>query len=834
MKRQLARTLYAAIAALAGVAFAVSPLPLMIPRASAVTAGDWPTYLHDAQRSAASSDPGLSVSNAASLAPLWSFKTGGVISTSATVVDGTAYVGSWDGYEYALDAATGALRWRTYLGVTNVPNCSPPNPGISSTATVAGGTVYVGGGDQYWYALDAVSGAVLWKVYTGDNSATGGYYNWSSPLIANGFAYIGISSLGDCPLVPGQLLKVDLSSHQVVATWNAVPTGRVGGGVWTSPTLDPTTNTIYLSTGTEGGSEPLAQAIVALDANTLTLQGSWKLPATVTVPDSDFGTTPLLFTDASGRRLVGAVNKNGIFYALDASNLNAGPVWQQTIAAGGSCPTCGDASVSSGAFANSTIYQAGGTTTIAGASYRGSIRALDPTTGAIAWEHPEPAPVIPALAYDNGLVIAAAGSKLDVLDASTGQTLYQSTLNAASYGPPSVSNGTLFANSVDGTIYAFAQATCPGGWSCADVGPVGLAGSQSLTNGTWTIQGAGADISAAPDAFHFVWQDLAADGAVSAQVTSQQAINSYSKAGVMLRASTDPGSPYYAALITPQNGIRVQLRSTQGGAMSNAATPAGTVPAYLKVSRSGQTFSAYTSTDGTAWTLIPGSTKSIAALSGSLLAGLADTAHNVSKLSTVTFTSVRIDRVVPPPACPTGWTCADIGAVGLAGSQSLNNGTWTIQGAGADISAAPDAFHFVWQNLAADGAVSAQITAQQPTNSYAKAGVMIRASSDPGSPYYAALMTPQHGIRVQMRATQGGAMVNAATPAGLVPIYLEVTRTGQSFSAYTSSDGTNWSLIPNSTRTIAALTGPSLAGLADTSHNAAALSTVTFNSVIVG
>ena len=64
--------------------------------------------------------------------------------------------------------------------------------------------VYVGGGDSYWYALDAYTGAILWKVFTGDTSADKGFYNWSSPLIYNGFAYIGIASNCDNPLVTGQ------------------------------------------------------------------------------------------------------------------------------------------------------------------------------------------------------------------------------------------------------------------------------------------------------------------------------------------------------------------------------------------------------------------------------------------------------------------------------------------------------------------------------------------------------------------------------------------------------------------------------------------------------
>ncbi|HXM54927.1 MAG TPA: PQQ-binding-like beta-propeller repeat protein, partial [Candidatus Dormibacteraeota bacterium] len=223
---------------------ALLPLALLLlpaPTVARAAAGDWPQYLHDAQRTAANPDEtALSTANASKLVPLWSVATGGPIAAGATVVGGTAYFGSWDGNEYAVDAATGAVRWKTFLGITKAPSCFPPVAGVTSTATVQNGTVYVGGGDSNWYALDANTGTVLWSIFTGDNSVTGGHYNWSSPLLFNGFAYIGVASFGDCPLVPGQLLKVDLSTHQVVATFNAVAAGQVGGGIWTSPSLDVT------------------------------------------------------------------------------------------------------------------------------------------------------------------------------------------------------------------------------------------------------------------------------------------------------------------------------------------------------------------------------------------------------------------------------------------------------------------------------------------------------------------------------------------------------------------------------------------------------------------
>src|SRR5258706_3824935 len=208
---------------------------------------DWPTYLHDAARRGASNVSIPSTANAGQLGPLWTYATGGAIAAQAAIVGGTIYVGSWDGYEYALDGATGAVKWKTFLGQT-YPNssCSPNYTGITSSAAVQNGVVFVGGGDSYWYALDAATGNVLWKVYTGDNSATGGHYNWSSPLLYNGYAYIGIASFGDCPLVQGQLLQVNLSTQQVVNTLNLVPNGRVGGGIWTSPAVDAAANIIYL------------------------------------------------------------------------------------------------------------------------------------------------------------------------------------------------------------------------------------------------------------------------------------------------------------------------------------------------------------------------------------------------------------------------------------------------------------------------------------------------------------------------------------------------------------------------------------------------------------
>jgi hypothetical protein len=183
---------------------------------------------------------------------------------------------------------------------------------------------------------------------------------------------------------------------------------------------------------------------------------------------------------------------------------------------------------------------------------------------------------------------------------------------------------------------------CPTSWSCADVGSPALAGSQALTGTTWTIQGGGTDIAGTADQFHFVWQTLGGDGSISAHLTGQTVSSGFAKAGVMLRLTTDPASPYYAVLVTPSNGIRVQDRAAQGGGTTYLTNLAGTVPVYLMVSRSGTTFTAYTSPEGSTWTAVPSSTVSLANLTGALLAGMAVSSHKASALSTATFDTFSI------------------------------------------------------------------------------------------------------------------------------------------------------------------------------------------------
>jgi outer membrane protein assembly factor BamB len=834
---------------LAGFAF---PAAVAVPAqvAAAGPATDWPMYLHDGQLTAASTETILTPAVAPNLRPLWAYKTGGLISASATVVGGVAYVGSWDGYEYALNAATGALIWKTFLGVTAAPACSPPQLGIASVAAVVNGVVYVGGGDSNWYALNASTGGVLWSVPTGDNSPTGGHYNWASPLIVGNSAYIGIASLGDCPLVQGQLLRVDLTTHLVVASVNFVPIGQVGGGIWTTPAIDAATNTVYVTTGTLNQvSQTTSESMVALDATTLAIKSYWQIPRSASNADSDWGTSPILLTDSHGRALVAGINKNGFLYAFDRSNLALGPIWSEQIAVGGICPTCGDASVASMAYAQGLLFVGGGNTSINGIGYAGAVRAVDPTTGNVVWARGLADPVIPALAYDNGMVFAGSGSRLEVFDAASGARLASYATGVVTYSPPTIANGVVYMGSGDGNMYAFSPVTpgtppvdgnCPSGFVCQDIGAPTPAGGETVSAGSWAVSsgGAGIGLAAGTDQFRFMGQTASGDLGMSARIASQTVPAAGAQSGLMVRQANDPGSPFYSVTYAGGNSLQVQWRLIFGGAAKSIKVATSAPPRYLQIQRIGDRFAASSSTDGLNYTLIAGSAVTVV-LPTAIMAGLAaDSGVNgtagASTIDSLVVGPPGAPANPPAPAspCPAAWSCGDVGNPAAVGDQTLAAGIWTIKGAGtaSGNNAYSDQFHYVWQPIAGDATLSARVVSQANTSASSQAGLVFRAdTSTPGAVSYGAFVTPSNGIQVVYRTSLGLRTILAATATGIAPAYLQITRYGNTYTTFTSPDGISWSPIIGSSETFGS-GGPMVAGIAVNS-NQATLATDTLDSV---
>ena len=90
----------------------------------------------------------------------WKFATADVVHASPAVSGGVVYIGSWDRHLYALDAQTGAMLWKFQTGDDTVIY---NQIGIASSAAVAGGTVFFGCRDGHFYAVDAKTSELRWK-----------------------------------------------------------------------------------------------------------------------------------------------------------------------------------------------------------------------------------------------------------------------------------------------------------------------------------------------------------------------------------------------------------------------------------------------------------------------------------------------------------------------------------------------------------------------------------------------------------------------------------------------------------------------------------------------
>ncbi|GLH71646.1 hypothetical protein GETHLI_01480 [Geothrix limicola] len=127
----------------------------------------------------------------------WRYKAGGAIASSPAVVEGRIIFSSLDGSIRALEAATGKPLWTfrtagerrfTAPGIhgaqPSTELMADPFDVFLSSPVVAGDRVFVGSGDQHVYALDAATGALRWKVKTGD-------VVHASPAVAGGKVFIG-------------------------------------------------------------------------------------------------------------------------------------------------------------------------------------------------------------------------------------------------------------------------------------------------------------------------------------------------------------------------------------------------------------------------------------------------------------------------------------------------------------------------------------------------------------------------------------------------------------------------------------------------------------------
>jgi phosphatidylserine/phosphatidylglycerophosphate/cardiolipin synthase-like enzyme/regulation of enolase protein 1 (concanavalin A-like superfamily) len=373
----------------------------------------------------------------------------------------------------------------------------------------------------------------------------------------------------------------------------------------------------------------------------------------------------------------------------------------------------------------------------------------------------------------------------------------------------------------------------PAGWTARDIGAVGAAGSTSEESGVFTVQGAGADVWGAADAFQYAFAPLSGDGSITARVRSVAGSEAWTKVGVMIRNSTASNAAHAFMMVTTGKGLAFQRRTSNGALSTSTSGGAGTAPKWVRLTRTGTRIVAFVSSDGANWTQVGSDTF---VMSANVLAGLAVSGHDAALLGTGTFDSVSIEAggpVPPPPPpdpLPAGWTARDIGGVGAAGSASEQNGVFTVSGAGADVWGTSDAFHFANRSLTGDGVITARVSHINGSQAWTKIGVMIRASTATNSAHAFMLVSVAKGLAFQRRPTTGGISTHTAGALATAPRWIRLTRAGNLITAYESMNGTAWTLVGSDTITLPSTV---LMGLAVSSHTTSSVATGTFDNVSI-
>jgi regulation of enolase protein 1 (concanavalin A-like superfamily) len=139
-----------------------------------------------------------------------------------------------------------------------------------------------------------------------------------------------------------------------------------------------------------------------------------------------------------------------------------------------------------------------------------------------------------------------------------------------------------------------------------------VTGAASSTSGTFAVTGSGDDIWYTADGFRYVYRPMTGDGTVTARVSAVDYVDAWTKAGVMIRESLAAGSRHAFMAVTPGNGLAFQRRVTPDGISDHTAGAAVTAPVWVRLTRTGDTVSGYSSADGTAWTFVGSDTVSYA------------------------------------------------------------------------------------------------------------------------------------------------------------------------------------------------------------------------------
>lgn len=382
---------------------------------------------------------------------------------------GSLFVGGGNGVLYALDFASGCVRWtfQAAAGVRTGVVISPWTAGDTSARPLA----YFGDSLGNAYAVDAATGEQVWTVRAGDHGAA---LLTGTPALYGDTLYVPVSSgeegsaalpTYECCTFRGSLLALDARTGierwrtymvdppqaQGSSSNGTVQHGPSGVAIWSTPLVDPARALVYVLTG-DNYSQPateLSDALVAMRIDTgaiawatqVTPGDSWNVACWApdapncpedAGPDHDFGAAPILAQGADGRDYILAGQKSGEVFGFDP---DTGALrWETRVGRGGTLGGIHFGIAAEGGRLFAPVYDGGppnGDTSPA----RPGITAVDVATGEVLWHHAaanvcngkplcEPG-YSAAITVTPELVLAGAtDAHFRILNATTGEILW--------------------------------------------------------------------------------------------------------------------------------------------------------------------------------------------------------------------------------------------------------------------------------------------------------------------------------------------------------------------------------------------------------------------------
>ncbi|MDB5911149.1 MAG: domain containing protein [Massilia sp.] len=261
-------------------------------------------------------------------------------------------------------------------------------------------------------------------------------------------------------------------------------------------------------------------------------------------------------------------------------------------------------------------------------------------------------------------------------------TLASAYTNGTTFIDTSVQPGTTYTYQVAGQniagpgAFASAQATTPQpAYQSQDINSLPAGSTVTNIDGqSYDIIAGGTDIgSTSTDGFRYVYQQRNGDFDAVVQLQSLTATTPTTKAGIMVRATMDPGSPMVFIGATATSAYRWLYRTSANATPSfNAVGPVVSYPnVWVRLVRKANTYTGYYSTDGLNWTLAGSVT-----LPGLTNFGLAATSHTNSATTTAKFRSLSI---LTAPAAPTlSSTGTSASTISLSWNSIPNASTYTV------------------------------------------------------------------------------------------------------------------------------------------------------------